>query len=144
MLALALMLPVWAVAFALAVPTAASAASSPAVNDCNTHSRLTRHYSTSELRHALSTMPPIVQEYTDCYDVIQRALLTQLSGQRVKSGGSGSSSSGGSFLPVPLLIVLGLAILTAAGYAVAALRRRNAPGDDPRSGGPGPPPPSEP
>jgi len=111
-----------------------AAATSPAVADCNAHSRLTAQYTATQLRGALATMPADVKEYTDCYDVIQRVLLADLGGTHVN--GAGSGGSGGSFLPVPVLIVLGVLVVTAAGYGIAAARRR---GSNPGEGPSGPP-----
>ncbi|MEA2157678.1 MAG: hypothetical protein QOD66_58 [Solirubrobacteraceae bacterium] len=115
--------------------TPAFAAQSQVVADCNAHSRLTGHYSSAQLRNALSTMSADVKEYTNCYDVIQRTLLKQLGA----SGASGSpgQGSGGSFLPTPVIIVLVVLVLGAIGFALAAVRRRNAGnGPDGPAGGP--------
>jgi hypothetical protein len=114
-------------AFVSTLAAPALAAQSQVVADCNAHSRLTGHYSSTQLRNALSTMSADVKEYTNCYDVIQRTLLKQLGA----SGASGSpgQSSGGSFLPTPVIIVLVLLVLGAIGFALAAVRRRN--GDGP-------------
>lgn len=95
----------------------------PPVADCNQHATLTHSYSVLALRTALNTMPADVQEYTDCYDVIQRALLAQLGHQH----SSGSGGGGGSFLPTPVVIVLILLGLSGVSFAVMVLtRRRNA------------------
>jgi hypothetical protein len=100
----------------------ASAALSGAVADCNTHTRLTQTYTAAQLRTALNTMPADVKEYTDCYDVIQRALLADIGGIKADSGGGGGGSS---FLPTPLLIVLGVLVVAAGVFAVIAYRRRS-------------------
>jgi hypothetical protein len=104
----------------------ALAASSPVTADCNAHGQLTKQYSVAELRTALATMPADVQEYTDCYDVIQRQLLAQVSGHRTADA-SGSSSGGSSFLPTPLLIVLIVVVLGGGAVAGVALQRRGDP-----------------
>ena len=112
---------------AVMVSLAASSASAAAPNpnaDCNANSRLTGHYTPTELRHALATMPADLKEYTDCYDVIQRTLLTELG----QLHGSGSGGSGGSFLPTPVLVVLIVLVLGGAGVATVALRRRGGDG----------------
>ncbi|MDQ6744984.1 MAG: hypothetical protein M3Z27_03045, partial [Actinomycetota bacterium] len=122
-LALALLVSLGALTAAMVSPTAVPAAVDPAVADCNAHGRLSGHYTAAQLRSGLTTMPADVKEYTDCFDVIQRALTAQLSGAHIKGAGA-DSGSGGSFLPVPVLIVLGVLLLTAASYALAAARRR--------------------
>ena len=101
----------------------ASAKLSEAVADCNTHTRLTQTYTAAQLRTALNTMPADVKEYTDCYDVIQRALLADIGG--IKADGSGGGGGGSSFLPTPLLIVLGVLVVAAGVFAVIAYRRRS-------------------
>jgi hypothetical protein len=105
------------------LPAASAAAGlSPPVADCNTHAALTRQYTVAQLRNALATMPADIKEYTNCPDVIQRALLAQLGGVH---GGGGSGQGGGSFLPTPLIVVLVLLIVGGAGFAVYAYRRKN-------------------
>jgi hypothetical protein len=112
--------------FACAVGTASAAAPNPTA-DCNANGRLSQSYTPAELRHALATMPADTKEYTDCYDVIQRTLLSDLGQLK----GSGSGGSGSSFLPTPVLIVLIVLVLGGAGFATVALRRRaNAGGAD--------------
>jgi hypothetical protein len=110
-------------ALGLLLPAPAFAGQSQVVADCNSHGQLSRTYSPAQLRVALATMPADVKEYTDCFDVIQRALLAQLGGSTRPGGPSTSQSSGGSFIPVPLIVVLVLLGLGGAGAVVAALRR---------------------
>ncbi len=101
----------------------ASAKFTAPVADCNAHTQLTRHYTPAQLKQALNTMPSDVKEYTDCYDVINRAYLAAIG--EIKSGAPASSSTGGSsFLPTPLLVLLGVLIVAAAGFGIVALRRR--------------------
>src|SRR5579871_2437448 len=112
-----LLLLTLAAAVALAV-FAASAGADP-ISDCNANDRLTQHYTVPQLRHALAVLPADIKEYTDCYDVLQRALLAELS-----KSGSGSGGSGGSFLPTPVLIIVIVLVLAAAALGAVALRRR--------------------
>jgi hypothetical protein len=113
----------------------ASAAVNPVIADCNAHGKLTRTYSLSQLQVAITTMPADVKEYTDCYDVINRALLAQTGHANSGSGGSGSGS-GGSFLPTPVIVILVVLLLAAATFGALAIRRRR--GDE-GTGGPGGP-----
>ena len=106
---------------ALTVCGTASAAQSAVIVDCNAHSQLTQHYTVAQLRTALNTMPPTVKEYTNCYDVINRALLAQIGSG--SGGGSAGTGSGGSFLPVWLIVVLVLLIGGGGAYAFLAYRR---------------------
>ncbi len=115
-----------------------AAAQSPVIADCNAHSQLTAHYTVAQLRTALNTMPPTVKEYTNCYDVINRALLAQVGSG--SGGGSAGKGSGGSFLPAWLIVALVLLIVGGGGYAFLAYRRQasgGGPGADPGAG-PGP------
>ena len=127
-------------ALALAAAGPAAAAQSPVVGDCVAHGQLTQTYTEGQLRSALSTMSASVKEYTDCPDVIQRALLSQL-GKPVNPGQTKSSSgSGGSFLPTPVIVVLVLLALAGVTFGAIAIRRRQAGPDSPGDDGP---PPSE-
>lgn len=139
-------------ALSLGVPALATAASgdgtpAQAITDCNDHSQLTRHYSSSVLRQALAQMPADVREYTDCFDVIERQLFKQLGKSGAAGGASNSSSSGGSVLPTWLIVVIVVLALAAITFGALALRRRRTPPgpggpDEPGSppAGPGPPP----
>jgi hypothetical protein len=100
---------------------AAAAGLPPILADCNTHARLTVHYSIPQLRNALATMPAEIQEYSDCPDVIQRALLAEVATLR---GDGGLGSGGGSFFPTPLIVVLTVLVVGGAGFTGFAWRRR--------------------
>ena len=102
------------------VAAPAVAAQNPIVQDCLLHrTGLTGHYTVAQLRHALKVMPQYTQEYTSCPDVINRALLAALT---IQPGGR--PDGGGTFLPVPLLIVLGVVVVAGGGFAVQAVRNR--------------------
>jgi hypothetical protein len=122
---------------ALAVPSAWAAAGNPIINDCEASGQLTHAYTLSQLRHALAVMPASVKQYTNCYDVIQQALI-----QARKTGSAGpaaSGGSGGSFLPTPVLIILIVLVLAALGLGgLALVRRRRRPSDgrSPHGGSP--------
>jgi hypothetical protein len=105
-------------------PATAEAANSPVVADCTSHGRLTHHYSVTELHTALTELPTDIQEYTNCYALIQRALLAQVSSSRPGDGKTSQGSSGGSFLPLPVVVILAILGVSAAGFGALALRRR--------------------
>ncbi len=110
---------------AAGAPRAAAAVGNPIINDCEANGQLTHTYTLSQLRHALAVMPASVKQYTNCYDVIQRALI-----EARKTGTAGpatSSGSGGSFLPTPVLIVLIVLVVVALGLGGLALARRRRP-----------------
>ena len=116
-----------AVAALLVLPGQALAIS-PVTTDCNAHTKLTHHYSVSELRTALATMPADVKEYTGCYQVIEDQLFLQL-GKKPPNSGSTSSSNGGSssFLSTPVLIAVILVIVLGGVLAFIAARRAGSP-----------------
>ena len=60
---------------ARAVPTARAASAASVISDCSVHLRLTHTYTVTELQNAYRTIPADVKEYSNCQDVIQRALL---------------------------------------------------------------------
>ena len=72
----------------------ALASSSQVIADCNANGHLTGHYSRGDLQSALNGMGADVKEYTNCYDVVRRALLASAAGGGKNSGGSGGG--GGS------------------------------------------------
>ncbi len=122
------------VAGGLAVAAGGAYAESSPLADCTHNERLTGHYSVTQLRNALATMPETDQEYSNCYTVIQDQLNRQLAG--LKTGTTAAdTSSGGSFLSSPLLIVLIVIVLAGGGFALSARKR----GD---GGGGTPPPPA--
>jgi hypothetical protein len=115
-------------ALSAAAPATSAAQSggtaSQAIADCNSHGTLTAHYSADALRSALATMPADIREYTDCYDVIEKQLLTQLGSSSSGGSGTGGSSSGGSVLPTWLVIVIVVLALAALTFGALAIRRR--------------------
>ncbi len=104
----------------------AVAADGPAavIADCNSHNQLTRAYPPAQLRAALATMPASLKEYTDCYDVIDRALIARLSDSHL-AGAATTTSSGGSFFSAPVIIVLVVLLAAAGSFGAVALRRRS-------------------
>jgi hypothetical protein len=92
------------------------------ITDCNAHGSLTKHYSVTQLHTALSTMPADVQEYTNCYNVIQNQLEAQVAGHKVDP--SNTSGSGGGGLSTPVIIVLIVVVIGGGALAGVALQRR--------------------
>ena len=105
----------------------ASGIGAPVIADCQAHLRLTRHYTTAQLRNALATLPVDVEEYSNCEQVIEAA-LTNAGGKGANNGAG--SNSGGSFLPTPVIVVLVLLVLAAVTFGAVSVRRK--------SGGQGP------
>jgi hypothetical protein len=107
-----------------AAPPSGTAAQ--AISDCNDHAQLTRYYSPTVLREALASMPADVKEYTDCYDVIERQLFSELSKGTTPGAATPKSSSSGSFLPTWLIVVIVLLALAAVTLGAVSIRRRRA------------------
>jgi hypothetical protein len=73
----------------------AQASSSQVISDCNSTGHLSGGYSRADLQGALSGMGADTKEYTNCYDVVRRALLSTAASGGHSGGGGGSSASGG-------------------------------------------------
>ncbi|HUA46388.1 MAG TPA: hypothetical protein VMA77_14255 [Solirubrobacteraceae bacterium] len=137
----AIILLALACALPMAAATVAGAASggtpAEAIADCNDHGTLTSYYSPTTLRAALAQMPVDVKEYTDCYDVIERQLFKELGSSSAPGTATTGSSSGSSFLPTWLVIVIVVLALAAITFGAMAIRRRGGgPGGPSEPGGP--------
>jgi hypothetical protein len=119
----------------LALAPASALALSPVTGDCETHGHLTKHYSTTQLQHALKTMPTTIAEYGNCQQIIQTQLDTEL-GKHVKING-GPASGGGSSSTVLIIVIAAVVVLICAGGGLLFWRRRTG-GEDSAD----PPPPS--
>ncbi|MGA9859051.1 MAG: hypothetical protein WBQ18_14395 [Solirubrobacteraceae bacterium] len=104
-------------------PSALAAGGNPVINDCQAHGVLTSSYTVAALHHALAVMPEYTKQYTSCYDIINLAIAHARNGR----SGTPGSSSGGSFLPTPVLVILVLLILAAITFAALAVRARRSP-----------------
>ncbi len=81
----------------LFVAASALASASQVIADCNANGYLTGHYSRADLQGALNGMGADVKEYTNCYDVIRRALLASaVAGNGGGGGSAGAPPAGGS------------------------------------------------
>ncbi|MGH2869391.1 MAG: hypothetical protein ACRDNK_17740 [Solirubrobacteraceae bacterium] len=126
---LAVLLAVFVTGVLCAGPALASDASNPVIKDCLTHrAGLAGQYTVAQLNHALQIMSAEHKEYTNCPDVINRALLAAV-GHGGKSGGGGGG--GGSFLPTPVIIILVVLVLAGVTFGAVAVRRRRDPDHDP-------------
>jgi hypothetical protein len=119
-LALTALATVLVLAGPAAVP--ASAASSPVIADCVAHAKLTRTYTLKQLQQAQQQLSAETREYTDCADVIARALNAAISGHNTGPSGGGGS---GSFLPTPVIVILVILILAGVSFGAVAIRRRS-------------------
>jgi hypothetical protein len=88
----------------LLVPAAAHAAADPIkiIRDCEDDGVLQGNYTASELRNARSQLPTDIDEYSDCRDVLGRAITAKTSSSNNNDGssngagtGAGSTSGGG-------------------------------------------------
>jgi hypothetical protein len=101
----------------------ASSGAGGALADCNAHAQLTQTYSAGQLQSALRTMPADQKEYTDCYDVIQRALLADI-GHVHAASGDAQPSGGSSFLSTPVIIEIVVVAFAAVMLGGIAIQRR--------------------
>jgi hypothetical protein len=99
----------------------ASAVSNPVIADCVAHGALSRSYSIQQLHQALASLSATTKEYTNCQDVINRALSAAATTNN--DGGTGGSGSS-SFLPTPVIVVLVVLVLAAVTFGAVAIRRR--------------------
>jgi hypothetical protein len=85
------------VAALLIVPAAARAADpTELIRDCADDGVLQGDYSTSDLRNARSNLPTDIDEYSDCRDVLARALAAKTSSAGPDNGGSAQNNSSGA------------------------------------------------
>jgi hypothetical protein len=87
------------VACLLAVLVGAPAASADStrtkiLQECQ-DGRLTNHYTSSQIRDALNNIPDDVDQYSDCRDVLRRALLNQAGNSGNNGGGPGGTAGVG-------------------------------------------------
>jgi hypothetical protein len=127
-----------AAAGALALSTAlALAAGNAIINDCQANGQLTHPYTVQQLRHALSVMPATVKQYTNCFDVVQNALVSARKHHGTTPVHS-SNGGGSSFLPTPVIVILVVVILAALTFGALAIRRRAGTDAGPDPDGPSP------
>ena len=88
----------------LAAPAADAATTAEIIRDCNQDGRLDGNYTASEIRRARNNIPDDVDQYSDCRDVLTRAL----GGTGTKAvpsgpgGGAGGAGGGGGAGGAPL------------------------------------------
>jgi hypothetical protein len=80
----------------VAAPAQADPTRNKILRECQTGS-LTGDYTAQELRDARSNIPDDLDQYTDCRDVISRALLDLAGGGSGGGGGDAGGTGGGSF-----------------------------------------------
>ena len=76
----------------LAPPAAAQSTRIKILRECSEDGRLTGDYTAQQIRDARSNIPDDIDEYTDCRDVLTRALLSRAGGGN--SGGGGGTPGG--------------------------------------------------
>jgi hypothetical protein len=77
-----------------APPALADATRNKILRECQT-GRLTGDYTAREIRDARNNIPDDLDQYTDCRDVLTRALLSRAGGGDSGSGGGGTGGGGG-------------------------------------------------
>jgi hypothetical protein len=86
-----------------AAPAAMAGTRSDIIRDCNDDGKLDGNYTPSQIRDARNNIPADIDQYSDCRDVLARALggtgkktVGGRSGAGGAGGGSGAGGSGGS------------------------------------------------
>jgi hypothetical protein len=115
-------------AFGAAAPLAMAAGGNAVINDCESNGTLTHQYTLAQLKEAIHVMPATDKEYGSCYSVIENAITNH-----GRTGAAGKSS-GGSFLPTPVIVILVVLILAGVTFGAIAIRRRQ--GGEGADGGP--------
>jgi hypothetical protein len=87
-----------AAALLLAPAAFADSTTTKIIRDCADDGILEGHYTPAELRKARDNLPTDVNEYSDCSDVLSRALASDVSSP---GGGSGGGSPGGAPAATP-------------------------------------------
>jgi hypothetical protein len=93
---------VLALALLVAAPAALADTRDDIIRDCNDDGRLAGDYTPSQIRDARKHIPADVDQYSDCRDVLTRALggtgkhaVNDAGGGATGGGGSGGGTSGG-------------------------------------------------
>jgi hypothetical protein len=84
----------------VAAPAAMAGTRSDIIRDCNDDGKLDGNYSPSEIRDARNNLPADIDQYTDCRDVLTRALGGTGDKSVGGGGGSGGGESGGPSEPL--------------------------------------------
>ena len=131
-----------AIAALSSMPASAQAAKKAAWQDCkaNGGSSLKGHYTIAELHTALQTMPAYVEEYSNCYGVIQAQLLKQQlsvkphsrSHTQPKAHTSSDKNSGGG----STVLIAAIAVVAIGGLGLAFWASRRRRGSPPADGPP--------
>ena len=108
---------------ALAKPPSSTKPGNPAVSDCYSHGRLTRHYTKAELRKALAVMSAYVKQYSNCQSV------SRTRSPAAASTANGSGGGGGSSISTPVIIVIVVVVLAIVTFGGLLIRRRRAAGE---------------
>jgi len=82
-------------ALLLVVPSAAHADPTEIIRDCADDGALQGDYTAAELRNARNNLPTDIDEYSDCRDVLARALASKTANSG-NGGGNGGGGNGGS------------------------------------------------
>ena len=83
-------------ALALVAPSAAAQSTRIKIlRECAQDGRLTGDYTAQQIRDARSNIPDDIDEYTDCRDVLTRALLSRAGGDSNAGGGTTGGGTGG-------------------------------------------------
>ncbi len=79
----------------LLAPAAQAAGPIQVIRDCEDDGVLQGHYTNAELRQARNQLPTDVDEYSDCRDILSRAIAAGTTARSSGNGGNGGTTTGG-------------------------------------------------
>src|ERR687892_1827841 len=94
---MARLLLVMVLALLVAAPAAMAGTRSDIIGDCYDNGRLDGDYTPSQIRDARNNLPADIDQYSDCRDVLSRALGG--TGSKATGGGGGGGAGGGGSGP---------------------------------------------
>ena len=126
--------------FGILAPSLSRAAELPCservLTDWSDNGLIDRVYPLPCYDEAIAAMPTDIRDYTDAQDVVERALMSAVRGKTngpsagkqvpAPQAGGAIDASGASTVPIPLLVLFGLAFALLAAGALSRLGRRAA------------------
>lgn len=143
-----LLLAIAVLGIGILAPSATGAAelacSARVLVDWSDNGRIDRVYALPCYEEAIATLPTDIRDYTNAQDVIDRAMTTAVRGEpggplggahaRRASSADPTDMSGAAPVPLPLLVMFGLAVVLVVAGALSRVARRSTLG---RKGSPG-------
>ena len=134
-----LLLAIAVLGIGILAPSASGAAelacSARVLGDWSDNGRIDRVYALPCYEEAIATLPTDIRDYTNAQDVIDRAMTTAVRGEpggplggaqaRRASSADPTDMSAAAPVPLPLLVMLGLAVVLLVAGALSRVARRS-------------------